>query len=310
MSELFAELRGVIDQGRRKEKRHGRFLIPGSASIDLLRQSSESLAGRIEYFSMTPLHCKEVPSAAEHALWLRGGFPDSYLAATDKDSALLRTAFISTYLERYVSQFGPRVPAETLRRLWKMLANLQGSLLNASKLAASLGVSSPTVTSYIDLLVDLLLVRRLVPYHIDAKKRLVKAPKIYIRDSGITHSLLNLSTYDELLGHPVVGASYEGFVIENILSVADPLVQSAFYRTSAGAEIDLVLEFGAKKATWAIEIKRSLEPFPTKGTYNALEDVQPSAAFVVYPGRERYPVSDSLEAISLQELMDLVADRR
>lgn len=310
MPELFAELRGIIDHGKRQGKRHGRFLVLGSASIDLLRQSSESLAGRIEYIEMTPLHVKEIPAESEHVLWLRGGFPDSYLAANDKDSAMLRTSFIRTYLERDVPQFGPRIPAETLRRLWTMLANSQGSLMNASKLAASLGVSSPTVTSYIDLLVDLLLVRRLIPYHINVKKRLVKSPKLYIRDSGLTHTLLNLVTYDDLAGHPVLGASYEGFVIENIMSVVDPLAQSSFYRTSAGAEIDLLLELGGNKGTWAIEIKRSLEPSPTKGTYNALEDVQPSAAFIVYPGKERYAISESVEAISLLELMDLISAQR
>lgn len=306
MPEIFRELRGVIDQGRRKGKRNGRFLILGSASIDLLKQSSESLAGRIEYVSMTPLNCKEIPHTEEKTLWLRGGFPDSYLADSDRDSIIFRTNFIRTYLERDVPQFGPRVPAESLRRLWTMLANLQGALLNASKLAASLGVSSPTVSSYIDLLVDLLLIRRLQPYHANIKKRLVKSPKLYIRDSGLTHALLNLGTYEQLLGHPVVGGSYEGFVIENILSLVGPLAESSFYRTAAGAELDLVLEFGGSTGTWVVEVKRSLDPSPTKGAYNAIEDIQPAAAFVIYPGAERYPISESIEAISLIEFMDLL----
>jgi predicted AAA+ superfamily ATPase len=306
MPEIFRELRGVIDQGRRKGKRNGRFLILGSASIDLLKQSSESLAGRIEYVSMTPLNCKEIPHTEEKTLWLRGGFPDSYLADSDRDSIIFRTNFIRTYLERDVPQFGPRVPAESLRRLWAMLANLQGALLNASKLAASLGVSSPTVSSYIDLLIDLLLIRRLQPYHANIKKRLVKSPKLYIRDSGLTHALLNLGTYEQLLGHPVVGGSYEGFVIENILSLVGPLAESSFYRTAAGAELDLVLEFGGSTGTWVVEVKRSLDPSPTKGAYNAIEDIQPAAAFVIYPGAERYPISESIEAISLIEFMDLL----
>lgn len=307
--EIFNTLRGLIDEGRRAGKRTGQFLILGSASIDLLKQSSESLAGRIEYIEMNTLNCGEVENSNVEMLWVRGGFPDSFLSATDIDSVAFRQSFIRTYLERDVPQFGPRIPATTLRRLWMMLANLQGSTLNASKLASSLGVSSPTVSSYIDLLIDLLLIRKLPPYSNNGHKRLVKSPKIYLRDSGLLHTLLNINDYDELLGHPIIGASWEGLVLENILSLIPPLTQASFYRTTAGAEVDLVIEFGKKIGTWVVEVKRSLAPVPTKGFYNAIEDIQPRRAFVVYPGAERYPISESVEAIGLSEMISLVMQR-
>lgn len=242
--ELFQTLRGVIDQGRRKGRRTGRFLILGSASIDLLRQSGESLAGRIEYVDMRPLDVTEVGAGGGESdrLWIRGGFPDSFLAQNDPDSLKLRKSFIRTYLERDVPQFGPRVPEETLARLWTMLAHGQSTLLNASRLAAGLSLTAPTVTKYIDLLVDLLLVRRLPPWHANIGKRLVKSPKVYVRDSGLVHALLGIEDYNAVAGHPVVGASWEGFVIENLLSVAPDRTRAHFYRTAAGAEIDLVLE--------------------------------------------------------------------
>lgn len=302
--ELFQTLRGLIDQGRRIGKRTGRFLILGSASVDLLRQSGESLAGRIEYIDMGPLHLLEVAGGEtnQNRLWLRGGFPDSYLAADDTDSFHLRRSFIRTYLERDVAQFGPRIPAETLERLWTMLAHNQGTLLNASRLASGLSVSAPTVTSYIGLLVDLLLVRRLMPVHANVGKRLVKSPKTYVRDSGLVHALLGLERLDDLLGHPVVGASWEGFVIETILGMAPERARAGFYRTAAGAEIDLVLELGGQLGTWAIEIKRGLTARPGRGFYNAMDDLQPAKAFVVHSGDDRYPLSGDVEAIGLNEL--------
>ena len=304
--EIFKVLRGLIDEGRRVGRRNGRFLVLGSASIDLLQQSSESLAGRIEYIDMNTLNCVEVGKSNIETLWVRGGFPDSFLSVSDADSVAFRQSFIRTYLERDVHQFGPRVPATTLRRLWMMLANLQGSTLNASKLAANLGVSSPTINTYIDLLIDLLLVRKLPPYSNNGSKRLVKSPKIYLRDSGLLHTLLNIESCDQLLGHPIVGASWEGFVLENILSLVSSLNQSSFYRTLAGAEVDLVLEFGANIGTWVVEVKRNLAPVPTKGFYNVIKDIQPRRAFVVYPGDERYPISESVEAIGLSELVSLL----
>ena len=304
MPEIFQALRGLIDKGRRKGLRTGRFLILGSASIDLLRQSGETLAGRVEYIDMEPLNILETITKSETnpaKLWVRGGFPDSYLAASDEDSYAYRRNFIRTYLERDVPQFGPRIPAETLERLWIMLAHNQGQLLNASRLASSLSTSATTISSYIDLLVDLLLVRRLPPLHANTKKRLVKAPRIYVRDSGITHALLGLADYNQLSGHPVFGASWEGFVIENLLSVAPTRTKASFYRTSAGAEIDLILELpGGEK--WAVEIKSGLEPKLQKGFYNALEDIKPDRSFVVYAGSDRYPITEKTDAISLIEL--------
>jgi predicted AAA+ superfamily ATPase len=304
MPEIFQTLRGLIDQGRRKGLRTGRFLILGSASIDLLRQSGETLAGRIEYIDMEPLNILETNTkgkADPAKLWVRGGFPDSYLAANDEDSYVYRRNFIRTYLERDIPQFGPRIAAETIERLWIMLAHSQGQLLNASKLAGSLSISAPTVSSYIDLLTDLLLVRRLPPLHANTKKRLVKAPRIYVRDSGITHALLNLADYNQLSGHPVFGASWEGFVIENLLSVAPARTKASFYRTSAGAEVDLILEFPGGE-TWAIEIKSGLGPKLEKGFHNAIEDIKPDRSFVVYAGSDRYPVTEKTDAISLIEL--------
>ena len=258
--ELFQTLRGLIDQGRRRGKRTNRFLILGSASIDLLRQSGESLAGRIEYVNMGPLDILELPAddTVLNRLWLRGGFPDSYLSRSDSDSLKFRRSFIRTYLERDVPQFGPRIPSETLGRLWTMLAHNQGTLLNASRLASGLSVSAPTVSSYIDLLVDLLLVRRLLPLHANTGKRLVKSPKVYVADSGLVHALLGIADYNALSGHPVVGPSWEGFVIENILAAAPDETRASFYRTAAGAELDLVLELPGRQGLWAIEIKRSL----------------------------------------------------
>ena len=306
--ELFQALRGIIDSGRRRGKRTGRFLILGSASIDLLRQSGESLAGRIEYVDMQPLDVMEVGAEdnAVNRLWIRGGFPDSYLAATDNDSFKLRKDFIRTYLERDVPQFGPRIPAETLARLWKMLSHGQGSLLNASNLAAALSLSAPTVTKYIDLLVDLLLVRRLRPFHTNVGKRLVKSPKVYVRDSGLLHALLDIGDYNQLLGHPVVGVSWEGFVIENLLSVISDRSFASFYRTSAGAEVDLVLEFPGISKIWAIEVKRALSAKPKKGFYHACEDIQPHKSFVVYAGEERYPIAAGVEAIGLVEMLEIL----
>ncbi|MBI1355139.1 MAG: DUF4143 domain-containing protein [Acidobacteria bacterium] len=302
--ELFQVLRGVIDEGRRRGKRTGRFLILGSAAIDLLRQSGESLAGRIEYVDLNPLDVLEAGTdmAAATGLWVRGGLPDSFLAPSDTDSFAFRRNFIRTYLERDVPQFGPRIPSETLERLWTMLAHGQGTLLNASKLAAGLSVSAPTVTSYIDLLVDLLLVRRLRPFHGNTGKRLVRSPKVYVRDSGLVHALLGLGDYNELAGHPVVGASWEGFVIENLLAATPDRTTASFYRTSAGAEIDLLLELPGRQGRWAIEIKRSTAARAERGFHNARQDVEAKRSFVVYGGDERYVISNGVEAIGLREL--------
>lgn len=307
--ELFQELRGLIDTGRRKGKRTGRFLILGSASMDLLRQSGESLAGRIEYVELNPFDVLEAApdGDAQRRLWVRGGFPDSFLATSDADSFAFRQNFIRTYLERDVPQFGRRIPAETMERLWTMLAHNQGCLLNASRLASGLSITAPTVTSYIDLLADLLLVRRLTPFHANVGKRLTKSPKVYVRDSGLVHALLGLEDYNDLAGHPVVGPSWEGFVIETLLAVAPPRTRASFYRTAAGAEIDLLLEMPGRGGRWAIEIKHGLSAKPTKGFHNAREDLKPDRSFVVTAGEDRYPIAHDVEAIGLRAMADLIA---
>ncbi|PCJ49517.1 MAG: ATPase [Candidatus Hydrogenedentota bacterium] len=301
--EIFQTLRGLIDKGRRSGNRTGRFLLLGSASIELLRQSGESLAGRIAYVDMGPFDVLEVgeDQDAITKLLIRGGFPDSFLATSDQGSLELRKDFIRTYLERDVPMFGPRIPAETLERLWTMLAHSQGTLLNASKLASSLSVSAQTVTRYIDLLVDLLLIRRLQPFHGNLGKRLVKSPKVYVRDSGLLHGLLGIADYNTLSGHPIIGASWEGFVIENLIAAAPQRTHASFYRTSGGAEADLLLEF-PDGTRWAIEVKLGLSPKLGRGFYSAREDLNPARSLVVYSGEDRYPLSEEVEAISLKEL--------
>jgi predicted AAA+ superfamily ATPase len=297
---LFQELRGLIDQGRRRGKRAGRFLLLGSASMDLLQQSGESLAGRISYLELGPLDGLEVAADELERLWVRGGFPESFLATSDARSARWRRDFIRTYLERDVPMLGPRIAAETLRRFWTMLAHHQGALLNASAFARSLGVDGKTVASYLDLLVDLLLVRRLEPWHANVGKRLVKSPKVYVRDSGLAHALLGLSTPEEVLGHPVAGASWEGFVIETLIAAAPDGTRPHFYRTAAGAEIDLLLELPGA-ATWAFEVKRSLAPSLTKGFHLACADLAPERRIVVYPGEERFPLGQDIEVMPVCE---------
>lgn len=310
MPDLFETLRGIIDKGRRIQKGKGRFLILGSVSIDLLRQSGESLAGRISYIDMFPISVSEIEDTrpAREKLWLRGGFPDSYLAEDDKQSLNLRRNFIRTYLERDVPMFGPRIPSTTLERLWTMIAHRQGTVLNASQLAKSLEISTQSVTRYIDLLCDLLLVRRLQPYHANIGKRLVKSPKVFVRDSGILHGLLNIETHEELAGHPVVGTSWEGFVIENLVSVLPWRSIPFFYRTSAGAEIDLIIEH-ADQSLWAIEIKRSLSAKVERGFYTACEDLKPERAFVVHAGDDRFPISENIEAINLNALVKELSEK-
>ena len=306
--ELFSSLRGIIDQGRRTGHATGRFLILGSASIDLLRQSGESLAGRISYIDMGPFFTLELPANEPTLLqlWLRGGFPGSYLAEDDSTSLRWRTDFIRTYLERDVPQFGPRIPAGVLERLWTMLAHGQGTLLNASRLAAALQISASTAQRYIDLLADLLLVRRLPPFHRNVGKRLVKSPKVYVRDSGLVHALLGIKTYNDLAGHPVAGTSWEGFAIENLIQAAPESTVASFYRTAAGAEIDLLLEIPGQ-GLWAIEIKRSLAGRPEKGFYIACKDLKPDRRFVVNAGNGHYPIDAEITAIGLHDIAAMLA---
>jgi len=298
---LFPVLRGLIDKGRRAGQRHGQYLLLGSASVDLLKQSGESLAGRVAFVELSPLCLLEAPEVPHDELWLRGGFPESLLAATAADSLRWRQDFIRTYLERDVAQFSPRAPSELLRRFWGMLAHHQGGLLNVAEIARGLGVDGKTAAAYLDLLVDLMLVRRLPPWHANTGKRLVRSPKVYVRDSGLLHALLGIGDKETLLGHPVVGASWETWVIENLLTVAPPDTEAFFYRTSAGAEIDLLLQRPGGER-WAIEIKRSLTPKVERGFHSACADLLPQHKVVVYPGAERYRLAEDIEAMSLSQL--------
>ena len=305
--DIFSELRGIIDENRRAGRRAGQFLILGSASLDLLRQSGESLAGRIAFAELFPLDLLEVGQGALNELWLRGGYPDSFQAADGPLSDRWRQDFIRTYLERDIPEFGPRVPAERLRRFWTMLAHLHGGLMNASSLARNLDVDSKTVATYLDLLVDLLLVRRLPPWHANVGKRLVKSPKVYLRDSGILHTLLQIPNLEALTGHPKLGDSWEGFVIENIASALTGLAKPYFYRTSAGAEIDLVLDFGSE--IWAIEIKRAATPRLSKGFHIACDDLKPARRIVVHGGTEGFRLEGGIEAMPLMALMKELSGR-
>jgi predicted AAA+ superfamily ATPase len=300
--ELFPKLRGLIDAGRRKGQRFGRFLVLGSASIDLLKQSSDSLAGRIRYLELAPLDAGEIGRERIDALWLRGGFPESLLAASDAASLRWRVDFIRTYLERDIPQLGPRIPAETLRRLWTMLAHQQGGLLNAAALARALAVDGKTVAAYLDLLVDLLLVRRLTPWHSNARKRLVKSPKVYVRDGGLVHALLGIADREALLAHPVAGATWESTAIESLLAAAPAGTEASFFRASTGEEIDLLLKLPGRRAVWAIEIKRSTAPTLERGFHTASAIVRPERSFVIYGGVERFPLAEKVEAVPLFDL--------
>ncbi|MDO8272678.1 MAG: ATP-binding protein [Gammaproteobacteria bacterium] len=303
--DLFPVLRGLIDKNREHGHRAGQYLLLGSASMDLLRQSSESLAGRISYIEMGGLNVVEIEDTQEsrQKLWLRGGFPDSYLAADDAAAMDWLENLIRTYLERDIPQWGFRVPAARLRRLWTMLAHLQGETINYSKLAANLEVDAKTVTSYLDILTDLLLVRRVEPWHANVKKRLVKSPRYYIRDSGILHRLLGVNSYSHLLSNPVLGKSWEGFVVENILSVLPRRAESYFYRTAAGAEIDLVLKMPSSEI-WAIEIKHGVAPKLGMHYSQICDDVDATRKYVVYGGNDEFPVGNDVMVMSLTGILE------
>jgi uncharacterized protein len=296
--EIFAELRPEIDAARTP----GRFLLLGSASGKLLRQSSESLAGRVSYLELTPLQLREVVAPADDAistlhtlqkLWLRGGFPVSFTAPTDALSYTWRTDFISTFLNRDIQEFGVNVPAETLHRFWRMTAHLHGQLFNASAIAASLGgISHTTVSRYLDALVDTMMLRRLEPHFVNIGKRLVKSPKVYIRDCGLLHALLNVPDIDTLIGHPVAGYSWEGLMVEQIISQCPKGADISFYRTAAGAELDVVVTLGQKK--YGFEIKLSSAPKVTKGFWQACKDIGVNHAFIVANVDDGWPMKSAV----------------
>lgn len=305
--QLFAALRPEIDAHRRA----GRFLLLGSASGDLLRQSGESLAGRVSYLELTPLLATELPVAVAadlaglQSLWLRGGFPLSYLAPDDEASYAWRQDFIRTFLQRDLPGMGVRVPAETLRRFWQMLAHLQGQLFNASQLGISLGGASHTTASrYLDVLIDTMMVRRLPPHLANVGKRLVKSPKVYLRDSGVLHALLGIASVQHLQGHPIAGASWEGLVVEQVAAALPADAHLSFHRTAAGAELDLVIERGARKV--GVEIKFSSAPKPAKGFWQSLQDLQIDRAFVIAPVSRRYPLAEGVEVVPLAEATALL----
>ena len=297
--ELFAIIRSQIDKNRRNGRKYGQFLLLGSASERLLRQSSESLAGRVSYQELTPFLVNEVGVERLSDLWLRGGFPDSYLFSDT--SYGWRQDFIRTFLERDIPALGVRTPAVALRRFWTMLAHNHSQIFNASQLAGSLGVKGQTVQHYLDIFVDLMLVGRLHPWHSNIGKRLVKTSKVYVGDSGILHALLGIESLDSLLGHPVAGASWEGFVVANVIAAAPRNTSSYFYRTRAGAEIDLILEIDQK--LWAIEVTRNTAPSVSRGFYVACEDLQPDRKWVIYPGEEVYRLKGDIHVSSLSNVI-------
>jgi predicted AAA+ superfamily ATPase len=312
LPEIFAVLRAIIDIRIRSGEPAGQFLLLGSATGVLLQQSSESLAGRMVQLELSPLQAREILAAADplaqplHMLWIRGGFPLSWLAKNDSESFRWREAFIATYLERDIPALGPRIPATSLRRLWTMLAHLQGSLLNYSQLATSLAISGQLVHRYVDILCDLMLLRRLAAWHGNVGKRLVKSPKVYVRDSGLVHALLGLTNYESVLSHPVAGLSWEGFVIEQIMSAA-PSLDYSFYRTAQGAEADLVIDFRHGQV-WVVEIKRSSAPTVSKGFHQAAVDVNANRKILIAPVEQSYQMKDNIEVMSVQTLIAELVD--
>jgi predicted AAA+ superfamily ATPase len=301
--ELFAVLRALIDEKRVP----GRFLLLGSASPQLLRQASESLAGRISFHELAPFDVSEInPSHFElQNLWLRGGYPLSWLAKSDTASFAWRESFIATHLERDIPSFGIRIPGTTLHRFWRMLAHLHGQLWNASRLAAGFGVSAPTVQHYLDILEATYMLRRLPPLQANLGKRLVKSPKVYLRDSGILHALLGITSLNDLAGHPVVGASWEGWVLEQIAQLIGSQWQLSFYRTASGAEIDIVAERGKRKI--GFEIKFSSAPAPTKGFWLAMNDLKLEQAYIIAPVESGYPLAPNVEVVPARELAKVLS---
>lgn len=304
---LFADLRGVIDERRRQGRGTGQFLLLGSASLDLVQHVSETLAGRVVYLDVPPLTEEETSAAGipTDAHWLRGGFPNALLSRTDRDSLRWRQDFIRSYLERDVPMFAPRMPASLIGRLWTMLAHGQGTILNASRLAQGLGVSAPMIGRYLDLLQDLFLLRRLQPWSGKLGKRLVRSPKIYLTDSGLVHGLLEIETVDDLLGHPVVGLSWEGFVVESLIQAAGPGRIPMYYRTHDGAEIDLVFE-RAGQPEMAFEIKRSSAPKLEPGFAVACDDILVGQRYCVAPIAEAYRAKNGVQILPLMQAISLL----
>ncbi len=302
-TDLFTTLRSLIDERKRNGERGGHFILLGSASRDLMQHSSETLAGRIQYLELSPFTVPEIwqPASKQstlESLWLRGGFPDSFLAQTNEESWDWRTHFIASYVERDIPLMGPRISSVRMRRLWSMLAHLNGQQVNLSNLGKNLEVDHKTIRTYIDLLADFYMVRYLLPWSGNAKKRLVKSPKVYLRDSGLLHRLLQVPDIDTLLGHPGVGASWEALVVENIITNLPDTWQFSYYRNATGAEIDLVME-GPGNSTVAVEIKRSSSPKVSHRFHSACEDINATHKLVIYGGSDRFSLGKNTEAIGL-----------
>jgi predicted AAA+ superfamily ATPase len=301
--DLFATLRGYVDS----DPDTGGFLVLGSASPDLLRQSSETLAGRIGYIETTPFNIREIDNPNKH--WLRGGFPRSYLASSDKTAFIWLRSFIQTFLQRDIPNLGIHIPSLQLEQFWEMLAHSHAQCWNASKIATNFGFSASTVKRYLSLFESCYMIRQLYPYAANVKKRLVKTPKVYLRDSGLLHSILRISSLDKLMGNPIVGASYEGWIIEQICSqLSNSDVKPYFYRTHAGAEIDLLLD--SPNGLIAIEIKRSLTPKPSKGFFSAMKDLRCEQAYVVYPGSDIYKLDKQTSVVTLRHLLALLENKQ
>ena len=310
--DLFRIIRGLVDIRKRAGEKAGHFLLLGSASKELLQQSSETLAGRIRYLELTPFTVKELHQNDPlgfnvEKLWFRGGFPDSYLAESDSASWHWRQDFIKKYVEKDIPLFGPQVPATRMRRFWTMLAHYHGQQANLSDIGKSLEVSHTTIKTYLDTLQDFFMVRQLPAWSGNTKKRLVKTPKIYIRDSGLLHSLLTIQDFEHLLGHPVLGASWEGFVVETVLNSISSSWTPSYYRSSNQAEIDLVLE-KSNQEVWAIEVKRSIAPSLSSGFHRACEDIGATKKWVVYSGKDRFPIKNETEVIGLIEFLGLLKE--
>lgn len=309
--EILRALRRLIDRGqRRRRARAGRFLLVGSAPLDRLAGAGASLAGRAVEVELGPLDALEVEDdpAARRRLWLRGGLPDSYRADDDAGSRRVRDDFLRTIAARDLAWFAPRAAPGPVARLWTMLAHSQGELLNSSRLAASLGIAARTTNRYLELFADLRFLRRLPPLAANIGRRLVRSPKTYLRDSGLVHALLGLESRDELAGHPVAGGSWEGFVVENAVAAAPERTEASFFRTAAGAEMDLVLDFPGG-GRWAVEAKLGLAPAVSRGFHEARAALRPDRTFVVYSGDGRYPLREGVEVVGLRALTEELAAR-
>ncbi|MBU3660656.1 MAG: ATP-binding protein [Flavobacteriales bacterium] len=295
--ELFSVLRSIVDEDRQ----NGKFILLGSASRDLVQKSSESLAGRIGYLNLTPFQIDEIPTIVDlNTFWNRGGFPDSVLSENDEFSSIWRENFLKTYVERDLPQLGFQTPALQLRRFLTMCAHNQGQLLNLSKLGSSMDLTHPSIRKYIDIFEQTFILRSLPPFEINVKKRMVKSPKIYVRDSGLLHQLLGIKNNEALFGHPVFGSSWEGLVIEQLLSALE--CPAYFFRTATGDELDLVIELNGK--ILAIECKASTAPQPTKGFYRALELLQPYHTFIVAPiNSESYQLQEKISVCRLKDVL-------